>query len=203
VTDRPADDDAPRARLILARHGETEWSRSGQHTGRTDIPLTERGRAQAIALGRRLAAFDPVLVSSSPRSRAITTAELAGFAGRIEIDEDLAEWDYGQLEGRLTSDIRKQFPGWTIWSGPVPGGETIDAVAARADRVLARCRAQDGDVILFAHGHFLRVLGARWVEEPPTFGARLALDTATISVLGWEREAAAIERWNEGAEADG
>ena len=182
----------------LVRHGETEWARLGRHTGRTDIPLTEAGREQARELGRRLAghAFD--LVLTSPLSRAAETAALAGFAAVARPDPDLREWDYGALEGRLTADIREAYPGWTIWRGPWPDGETIDAVAARVDRVVAEVRsATGGDALLFAHGHFLRVFAARWLDLPPMAGGLFALGTATVSVLGWERDAPVIETWNE------
>jgi broad specificity phosphatase PhoE len=180
----------------LARHGETEWSRSGQHTGRTDIPLTDLGREQALALGQRLAGHRFALVLTSPLSRAAETARLAGFPDAI-VDPDLREWDYGDLEGRRTVDIRREMPDWSIWHGPWPGGERVEEIGARADRVIARLRAADGDVLLFAHGHFLRVLGARWVDLPPASGGLLALSTATISILGWERGNPVIETWNE------
>ena len=183
--------------LWLVRHGETEWARLGRHTGRTDVPLTATGRDQALDLGRRLAGHPFELVLTSPLSRAADTASLAGFAGAVRPDPDLREWDYGALEGRLTADIRDDYPGWTIWRGPWPEGETIDAVAIRADRVIDRARAASGEVLVFAHGHLLRVLAARWLDLPPTSGALFALGTATISVLGWEHETAVIERWNE------
>jgi probable phosphoglycerate mutase len=181
----------------LIRHGETEWARLGRHTGRTDVPLTDTGRAQAGALGRRLAgrAFD--LVLTSPLSRAAETAALAGFGDVVHRDPDLLEWDYGALEGRLTVDIRDDYPGWTIWRGPWPDGETIDEVAARADRVVTRVRGAAGESLVFAHGHLLRILAARWLGLPPTAGGLFALGTATVSVLGWERETPVIEAWNE------
>ncbi len=183
--------------LWLVRHGETEWAKLGRHTGRTDVPLTEVGRAQAVSLGRRLDGHTFGLVLTSPLSRAADTAALAGFGAVSIKDPDLQEWDYGALEGRLTADIRADIPGWTIWTGPWPGGETIDQVAIRADRVVARVRAADGDVLVFAHGHLLRVLAARWLGSPPTSGALFALGTATISVLGWERDDPVVEHWNE------
>jgi broad specificity phosphatase PhoE len=189
---------APVERQIwLARHGETEWSRSGRHTGRTDIPLTETGRKQAAALGERLRGHPFALVLTSPRSRAADTARLAGFGDVMVVDEDLSEWDYGDFEGRKTDEIREQHPDWTIWRGPWPGGESIDQVAARADRILQRAGTIDGDVLIFSHGHLLRVLAARWLGREPEAGGMFALSTATISLLGWEREAAVIERWNE------
>ena len=183
--------------LTLVRHGETEWARLGRHTGRTDIPLTEIGRQQALALGRRVSGHPFALVLSSPLSRAAETARLAGFADRVITDPDLQEWDYGDLEGGVTADIREEFPGWTIWRGPWPGGETVEEVGARADRVIARVRAVDGDALVFAHGHLLRVLGARWLDLPPASGGSFALGTATVSILGWERETPVLELWNE------
>jgi len=181
----------------LVRHGETEWARMGRHTGRTDVPLTEVGRDQARALAQRLAghAFERVL--TSPLSRAAETTAIAGFGTVAVSDPDLREWDYGDFEGRLTEEIRVDHPGWSIWRGPWPGGETIDDVVARADRVLARIRGVDGDILVVAHGHLLRVLAARWLGLPPTSGESFALGTATISLLGWERETPVIERWNE------
>jgi broad specificity phosphatase PhoE len=187
--------------LWLVRHGETEWARVGRHTGRTDVPLTDLGRAQATALGRRLAGHRFELVLTSPLSRARETAELCGFGAVAQSDPDLMEWDYGSLEGRETADIRVALPGWTIWRGPWPGGETITDVAARADRVVTRVRADRaaGDALVFAHGHLLRVLAARWLDLPPESGGWFALDTATISVLGWERGTPVIQTWNDGS----
>ena len=187
----------PGHELWLVRHGETEWARLGRHTGRTDVPLTATGRDQALALGRRLAGRAFGLVMTSPLSRASETAALAGFGTTAMVDPDLREWDYGALEGRLTAEIRADYPGWSIWTGPWPNGETVVEVGARADRVIARARAVDGDVLAFAHGHLLRVLAARWLELPPTAGRLFVLSTATLSILGWERENPAIERWNE------
>jgi probable phosphoglycerate mutase len=183
--------------LWLVRHGETEWARLGRHTGRTDVPLTEVGRDQARVLGRRLAGHTFGLVLTSPLSRASETAALAGFGRVAAVDPDLREWDYGALEGRLTADIRVDYPGWSIWTGPWPDGETVEEVGARADRVIGRARAADGDVLVFAHGHLLRVLAARWLGLPPAQGRLFALGTATLSILGWERENAVIETWNE------
>lgn len=183
--------------LYIARHGETEWARLGRHTGRTDVPLTDAGRAQAGRLAERLAGHAFGLVLTSPLVRAAETAALAGFGPVAELDPDLQEWDYGDLEGRRTDEIRQDLPGWTIWDGPWPGAETIDQVAARADRVIARTLAVDADVLVFGHGHLLRVLAARWLGLPPASGRMLALTTATLSVLGWERGAPVIERWNE------
>ncbi|MEP7040247.1 MAG: histidine phosphatase family protein [Chloroflexota bacterium] len=186
--------------LWLVRHGETAWSHNGRHTGLTDIPLTDAGRAQAAALGQRLAGRRFALVLTSPRSRAAETARLAGF-GDATADEDLAEWDYGALEGRRTAEIEGEYPGWTIWRGPWPAGETIDQVSARADRVVARCLAQEvgGDTLVFGHGHMLRVLAARWLALGGTFGGLFGLSTASVSVLGWEHERPIIETWNQTA----
>ena len=181
----------------LIRHGETEWARQGRHTGRTDVPLTETGREQARALGRRLVGRRFGIVLTSPLSRASETASLAGFGTSAVVDPDLSEWDYGVFEGRLTSEIRADYPGWSIWTGPWPEGETADQVGARAERVLARLAAVDGDGLVFAHGHLLRVLAARWLGLPPTSGSLFSLSTATLSILGWERENAVIETWNE------
>ncbi len=189
---------AHRPEVWLARHGETEWSRDGRHTGRTDIPLTDTGRDQARMLTPRLAGHRFALVLTSPRSRAAETARIAGLMD-VLVDDDLSEWDYGTYEGRTTAEIHTEDPDWSIWTGPWPGGETADQVGARADRVIARCLdpALNGDVLLFAHGHFLRVVGARWVDLPAVGGAKFALATATLSVLGWERANRVIETWNE------
>lgn len=191
-----------RPQAWLVRHGETEWSRSGQHTGLTDVPLTDAGRDQARLLRRKLGHRQFALILSSPMSRALETARLGGFGDRVEIDPELHEWNYGRYEGLTTAEIRTAVPGWTVWTHPIPGGETADEVAARVDRVIARIRAAPGDAALFAHGHVLRVLTARWLGLPPTDGRHLALGTATVSVLGWERETAVVERWNEPAAED-
>lgn len=181
----------------LVRHGETEWARLGRHTGRTDVPLTDVGRAQARGLGRRLAGHPFAVVLTSPLSRAAETTAIAGFGSVAVTDPDLQEWDYGDLEGRLTVDIAKVYPGWTIWRGPWPGGETLDDVAGRADRVIARLATTDGDALVVAHGHLLRVLAARWLGLPPVSGGLLALGTATVSILGHDRDTPVIETWNE------
>jgi broad specificity phosphatase PhoE len=180
--------------VVLIRHGETTWSRSGQHTGRTDLPLTERGRRQAEALGAAMAAIPVARILTSPLQRATETCRLAGLTG-TEVD-DLVEWDYGDYEGRTTAEIREEVPGWTVWDGPVPGGERLDEVAARADRVIAGIEAAGEDVAVVSHGHFLRVLAARWLELPPIEGRRLLLDTATLCLLGGERGVRAVRRWN-------
>lgn len=185
--------------LFLLRHGQTEWSVNGRHTGRTDIPLTSAGESQARAAGLTLGSLrkGPALVLSSPRRRAVRTAELAGLIVD-EATEDLREWDYGDYEGRTTPEIREAEPGWTIWTHPVPGGETAEEVGARADRLLARVRAalEDTEVILVGHGHFSRVLLARWIGLPPAAGVRFALDPAGVSVLGDERGESQIQHLN-------
>jgi broad specificity phosphatase PhoE len=186
----------PRHDVVLVRHGETEWSRAGRHTGRTDIELTDAGRARAKHLGTALDGRAFALVLTSPRRRAIETCELAGFGARAEIDDGLAEWDYGEYEGRTTVEIHASRPDWSLWRDGAPGGEQPAAVAARADRVIARVRAVAGDTLVFSHGHFLRVLGARWAGLDGADGARFALDPASVSVLGWERETPVFERWN-------
>jgi len=186
--------------VVLVRHGETEWSVSGQHTGSTDIPLTAVGREQAEKLGTRLSGWRFARVLSSPLSRALDTCRLAGLADDVEITDDLREWDYGECEGRRTLDIREERPGWDLWVDGVPGGETVEDVGRRADRIIAAAQAAGGEVALFAHGHVLRVVGARWAGLPPGAGRVLALSTASVSVLGWERDTPVIERWNEGAE---
>jgi broad specificity phosphatase PhoE len=186
--------------LVLARHGATEWSVSGQHTSRTDLPLTPEGEAQARALGRALAGRRFALVLTSPMQRARRTAELAGFGDRAEVTDDLCEWDYGEYEGRTTDEIQREVPGWTVWTHPMVGGETADEVGARVDRVLVRVRAvhgSGGDAIVFGHGHCLRILGARWVELGPLDGRRFALSTATLSILGREHATPVFARWNE------
>ena len=185
-----------RPRAVLVRHGETEWSAGGRHTGRTDVPLTEAGRVAAVRLGACLVGWDFAAVLVSPMWRARQTCELAGFGDRAEVRDDLREWDYGAYEGRRTVEIRAERPGWSIWRDGVPGGETVEQVGRRADRVIAEVRASSGDVILFGHGHLLRILAARWLGLPPARGRSLALGTATMSVLGWERENRVIEGWN-------
>jgi probable phosphoglycerate mutase len=184
-------------RIFLVRHGATEWSVSGRHTGRTDIPLTEEGRRQAQRLRIRLARERFALVLVSPLQRARETAAIAGFGDVAEVDPDLVEWDYGDYDGRTAAEIRQERPGWTPWSGGFPGGETLQQVAARAARVVARVRATEGDVALFAHGHVLRVIAACWLEQPPVEASRYYLATGSVSVLGWERETTVIDRWNE------
>ncbi len=197
ATDPDPDGTRARPRAWLIRHGETEWARDGRHTGRTDVPLTELGRSQAVAAGRKIAGQAFAAVFSSPLSRALETARIAGFGDRVELLDDLREWDYGEDEGRTTPEIRGDRPDWSIWGEGPRDGETVDEVGARADRVIARVFASDGDVLCFAHGHVLRILAARWLELPAVDGRLFALSTATVSVLGWEREAPVIQRWNE------
>jgi probable phosphoglycerate mutase len=182
--------------LSIVRHGATEWSVSGQHTGRTNIPLLPEGELQARATGKLLSDIDFSLVLCSPLERAQRTCELAGLREQAVLEDDLYEWDYGDYEGLTTATIRETRPGWTIWNGPCPNGETIEQVSDRADRVIARVRAQSGNAIVFAHGHILRVLTARWCELAPVEGQRFVLDPATLSLLGWERETPAVLRWN-------
>jgi probable phosphoglycerate mutase len=186
--------------VYLARHGETEWSRSGQHTGRTDLPLTERGERNARALGERLRGLTFARVFTSPLQRARRTCELAGFGGRAEVDPDLMEWDYGRYEGLRTADIWKIRPGWQLFRDGCPGGEDAAAVGARADRVIARVRAVDGNVLLFSSGHILRVLAARWLGLDPRGGQLFLLNTATLSILGYDHDKAepAVRLWNDG-----
>jgi probable phosphoglycerate mutase len=187
-----------RHQIVLVRHGETEWSKSGRHTSRTDLPLTEAGRERAAALRSQLAApeWSFALVLSSPLKRARETAELAGFGGRLSLEDDLREWDYGEYEGVTTPEIREQRPDWWLWRDGCPGGELPAQVGVRADRVLVRARAADGDVLVFAHGHILRVLTARWLEMGVEAGARFALSAGSVSVLGYERDTEVVRRWN-------
>ena len=181
--------------LWVVRHGITEWSRDHRHTSTTDLPLLPEGEEVARALRPRLEPAEFALVLTSPRQRARRTAELAGFPD-AEVDPDLAEWDYGDYEGTTTEEVREHDPGWTVWTHPTPGGETADAVQERLDRVLKRARNADGNVLAFGHGHALRALAARWLELPVTDGRHFRLDTATLSVLGWERETPVLRSWN-------
>jgi broad specificity phosphatase PhoE len=189
--------DGRRGTVTLVRHAETAWSVSLRHTGRTDVPLTDRGRgvARSLAATLRGRPFDRVL--TSPLSRAVETASLAGFPD-AEPDSDLLEWDYGDDEGLTTPQIREERPGWLLWRDGAAGGEAADDVGARVDRVIARITAGDEDVLIFAHGHVLRVLAARWLEQPADFGARLVLGTGTPSVLGYEHDVRAVRCWNAG-----
>ena len=182
--------------VYLLRHGETNWSLSKQHTGSTDIPLTENGRAVARALAPVLAEARFERVFSSPLQRARQTCELAGLGAHATIDEDLLEWDYGEYEGLTPHQIRGKHPEWLIFRDGCPGGESTDEIGARVDRVIARVRAAEGNVALFAHGHVLRVLAARWLGLPVAGGSHFLLDTATLSVLSYYHGIGAIERWN-------
>ncbi len=188
---------AEQGKLVLVRHGATSWSEEGRHTGRTDVPLNAQGQEQARRLVGSLSAYQFALVLTSPLSRAVETCALAGFGDRAEIDPDLAEWDYGEAEGRTTAELRAERPGWTLWSDGVTGGESAGEVGRRADRVIERARAAGGDVLCVAHGHVGRVLAARWVGLPAVGGRLLAFDAGCVSVVGWEREVPVIERWNE------
>ena len=183
--------------LWLIRHGETEWSVTKRHTGRTDIALTATGERQAAALGRHLARRAFALVLCSPLQRARETCRLAGYSDVATCTDDLLEWDYGAYEGRTTSEIRTEVPGWSIWTSSVPGGETIEQVGRRAERVIKEAVAVDGDVALFAHAHILRILTACWLDLPPDAGRLFALSTASVSVLGHERETRVISVWNQ------
>jgi broad specificity phosphatase PhoE len=181
--------------LWVIRHGETEWSRDGLHTSHTELELTPAGEAVARRLEQRLEGVEFDLVLTSPRLRARRTAELAGFPD-AELDEDLTEWDYGDYEGLTTATIREAVPGWTVWTHPCPGGDTAEEVSARMDRVVARVRDHGGRVLVFSHGHASRALAARWLDQPVQEGRLFSLDTATISVLGSERESPTVLRWN-------
>jgi broad specificity phosphatase PhoE len=183
-------------RIFVARHGATEWSVSGQHTSRTDLPLLEQGREQATGMADKLAGEHFSLVLCSPLLRARETCRLAGFAEAAAPCEDLKEWDYGEYEGLTTPQIRETNPAWNLWRDGCPGGETPEQIGARVDRVLAQFAAVEGDGLAFAHGHVLRVLTARWLEMEVAAGARFKLDAGSIGVLGFERETAVLERWS-------
>jgi probable phosphoglycerate mutase len=202
--DQPAEPlQAADPKLLLVRHGETEWSATGKHTSVTDVPLLESGRRDAERLRERLAGRAFALVLTSPRARARDTCRLAGLGDAAQVDDDLAEVDYGEYEGRTTPEIREERPGWSVWSDGSPGGETVDQVGVRADRVIDRALAAGGDVALFAHGHLLRVLAARWIGLPATYGGHLGLSTGSLSELGFERERRVIWVWNDVAHRDG
>ncbi len=189
--------------VYLARHGETAWSLSGQHTGRTDLPLTEEGERQARRLGPRLAGHSYAKVFTSPLLRAARTCELAGFGSVAVLDPDLVEWNYGDYEGRRTADIHKERPGWMLFRDGCPNGENLAQIAARADRVIARLRTINGNVLLFSSGHILRILGARWLGLEPAGGQYFALSTASLSELGYEhtKSEPVIKLWNETQQA--
>jgi broad specificity phosphatase PhoE len=182
--------------VVLVRHGETDWSAHLRHTGRTDVPLTDEGRHQAEQVGRALRGRRFALVLTSPLERAAETCRLTGFGEVAQARDDLMEWDYGDYEGRTTLDIRREVPDWTIWRYGAKNGETSEQVAARADSVLSEVGAVDGDVLIFSHGHFLRVLAARRLGLGPSEGRLFALDPATISILGYERETPVLRTWN-------
>jgi probable phosphoglycerate mutase len=189
--------------LWLIRHGETEWSLSGAHTSRTDIPLTEHGRKRAEELRDYLKGtkFDKVYVS--PMKRARETCEIAGFGDVAAVDEGLKEWDYGVFEGKTTKQIQQEIPGWSVWTAEIVNGEAVDHVGERADGMIAKALAaapKGGKVAMFAHAHILRILAARWIELPADGGRLLVLGTGSVSVLGWERETRAIQEWNRGFE---
>ena len=187
--------DSDEGELWIIRHGETEWSRDGLHTSHTELELTAEGEEVARRLAERLEGVEFDLVLSSPRLRARRTAELAGFTD-VQLDEDLTEWDYGDYEGLTTPEIRETVPGWTVWKDPCPGGETAEQVSQRLDRVVTKVRADGGRVLVFSHGHASRALAARWLDQPVQEGRLFKLDTATISVLAYERESPAVARWN-------
>ena len=186
----------PIQKVYLIRHGETEWSLNGRHTGTTDIPLTENGRKIAKRLASLLAREAFALVLTSPLNRARTTCELAGLAAGAEIDRDLMEWNYGAYEGLTPEEIHAQAPGWMIFTDGCPGGERPEQVGARVDRVIARVRAEEGHVALFAHGHIFRVFAARWLGLPATAGCHFLLETATLNILSYYRGIPAVKRWN-------
>jgi broad specificity phosphatase PhoE len=187
-------------KIVVVRHGETEWSLNGKHTSGTDLPLTERGRERAARLPQFFADRSFALVMSSPLRRALETCEVAGMRDRAVINDDLREWDYGEYEGLTTPEIRETNPSWNLWTDGCPGGESPDQVSARADRALDALRsgAGDGDAIAFAHGHILRVLGARWIEMDVTAGSRLALSAGAVCEFGFERETPVLTLWNGG-----
>jgi broad specificity phosphatase PhoE len=183
-------------RLVLVRHGETEWSKAGRHTSRTDVRLTETGREQARRVGVALAGRPFSRVVASPMARARETVRLAGFADRAEALDDLREYDYGIYEGRTRNEIVREVPGWSVWTHPMLGGESLAELAARADRVIDVLLPAGGDVLVVSHGHFLRELAARWIGAEPPAASRLELWTATVSELGWEHDNRVIEVWN-------
>lgn len=183
--------------IVLVRHGETEWSRAGRHTGRTDIDLTPTGRRQARQLAASLADMRFTRVLTSPLRRAAETCRLAGWYDVAERRDELAEWDYGAYEGRTTAEVRQERPGWSLWHDGTPGGESAADVAARLAPLVSQLRMTDGDVVVFAHGHVLRVLAACWLGLAPADGRFFALSTAAVSRLGWEHETAVILRWNQ------
>ena len=183
--------------VVLVRHGETEWSLDGRHTGKSDIPLTDEGRRQARALASQLSAWQFTLVLTSPLQRALDTCRLAGYGEQAQLRSDLMEWDYGQYDGLTSKQIAQTNPNWSLWRDGGPGGEQPADVGRRVDRVIAEVRGSDGDVLIFAHGHVLRVLASRWLGEPPEGGRHYALHTAALSILGYEHRDPVIQRWNQ------
>jgi broad specificity phosphatase PhoE len=185
--------------IYLARHGETAWTLSHQHTGRSDIPLTARGESNARSLGDRLRGIEFQRILTSPLARARRTCELAGFLPGAVLEDDLMEWDYGAYDGKTTAEIRRQNPEWSLFRDGCPGGESVEQVGARADRLISRLRACDGRQLLFGHGHFFRVLAARWLAQPPGAGRLLYLSTASLSIQGYEHslDEPAIRLWND------
>jgi len=183
-------------RIVLVRHGQTDWSLSGQHTGRTNIPLNVEGERQAELLGAELAGMNFTEVLTSPLARCVQTCRLAGFADVAELNDDLMEWDYGDFDGLTTEEIRRGRPGWTVWSAGCPGGEAVDQVGHRADMVLEQLRPVKGNCLVFSHGHFLRILAARWIGLEPAVGRLFSLDPASISILGYERSTPVVRLWN-------
>jgi broad specificity phosphatase PhoE len=188
--------------VVLVRHGATEWSEAGRHTGRTDIPLTAAGARHAELLRPRLEGRRFTAVFTSPLARAADTCRLAGLGECAQNRDALLEWDYGEYEGMTTAEIRERDPGWLLWRDGCPGGETSEEVGKRVDALLGEVSALDGDVALFAHGHVLRVIAARWIGLAPSCGALFALSTGTLSIIGYEREVAVIRRWNDGSHLD-
>ena len=182
--------------IVLVRHGETAWSRSGQHTGRTDIPLLDDGRRMAQALEKPLREWSFAAVWTSPLSRASQTCALSSHGTIAQPNPDLMEWDYGDYEGKTSKEIHAEVPDWKLWKDGAPGGESLKQISARVDRVIEQLRAVEGNVLLFSHGHLLRVLAARWLRLSPSEGRLFALSTASISVLGWDGEQPTIVRWN-------
>ncbi|HZU61192.1 MAG TPA: histidine phosphatase family protein [Solirubrobacteraceae bacterium] len=181
---------------MLVRHGETQWSAAGRHTSHSDLPLTEQGRERAAHLADELAHRRFALILTSPLRRARQTADAAGFGEVAQVCPELHEWDYGEYEGLTTPEIRAKRPDWVLWRDGCPGGESPEQVGARADEVIARTRRAEGDALLFAHGHVLRVIAARWIEMPPAAGARWALAAGGLSILGFERETRVVQEWN-------
>jgi broad specificity phosphatase PhoE len=187
----------PKQQVVVVRHGETEWSKDGRHTGKSDIPLTEHGRQEARRLRPELTGWQFKLVLVSPLQRAVETCRLAGYGDQAQLRPDLEEWDYGSYDGKTSEQIREQNPSWSLWDDGGPGGEKPADVGRRVDRVIGEVRRTEGDVLLVAHGHILRVLAARWLGQAPGDGRHYALQTAALGILGYERETPVIDRWNQ------